>query len=55
MKDLAYWQKQFEAYIAQWSKSVAIYRQLPEWSKQDCASAMKAWVGSGLVKEKNSG
>ena len=52
MKDLAYWQKQFETYIAQWSNATAVYRTLPEWSKRDCAGAMKAWVGSGLVQEK---
>jgi hypothetical protein len=49
---MSYWQKQYEAYIAQWPSMVAIYRTLPAWHKRDCAGAMKWWVDLGLVKEK---
>jgi hypothetical protein len=49
---MSYWQKQYEAYIAQWPRMAAEYRKFPAWFKCDCAGAMKLWVERGLVKEK---
>jgi len=47
---MRYWAKQFEAYIANWPSLASQYKSLPEWSKRDCANAMKLWVELGHVK-----
>jgi len=47
---MKYWTKQFEAYIAHWPSLASQYKSLPEWSKRDCANAMKLWVDLGRVK-----
>ena len=47
---MKYWEKQFEAYIAHWPSLASQQKSLPEWSKRDCAYAMKLWVELGIVK-----
>ena len=51
---MRYWAKQFEAYIANWPSLASQYKSLPEWSKRDCANAMKLWVELGHVKTTRS-